>query len=435
MSSLTENSASDRGPPLFPYPGRWAGTLTAISLPLGLILGGVSVNTTLTGSSALLCWGGISAVAAFVLRNQLLREWQLSQRIAARRAETDIDRASVGDAALRTVLDGLDLPILLFDEGRRIGFFNAAIDKLLGPVISGKDLAAAIRNPELLSAADRVLETRHGVTVEFRHHKPVNRLLRARIESLPDLSPGGHNFILMLDDMTDSERMREVRSDFVADVSHELRTPLASVLSIVETLNGAAREDREAQQRFMQILTEQASRMAGIVEDLLSLSRIEMNEHRPPEGVADLGEVVGSIVESARLMAEDRNMTIEVRNTGPVEVIGDSLELSRLFQNLVDNAVKYGDAGSTVVVTIATRDEMGVVSVADRGQGIPREHIPRLTERFYRVDKGRSRAAGGTGLGLAIVKHVVNRHRGRLRVDSRVGEGSTFTVELPRAPG
>jgi len=435
MSSLTGNPPSRDSAPLLPYPGRWAGLLTAVSLPLGLILGGISVNTTLTGSSAMLCWGGISAVAAFILRNQLLREWQLSQQVAARRAETDGNQASAGDAALRTVLDGLDLPILLFDEGRRIRFFNAAVDRLLGPVTSGKDLAAAIRNPELLSAADRVLDTRHGVTIEFRHHKPVNRLLRARIESLPDLSPGGHNFILMLDDMTDSERMREVRSDFVADVSHELRTPLASVLSIVETLNGAAREDPEAQKRFMQILTEQASRMARIVEDLLSLSRIEMNEHRPPEGVAELGEVIGSIVESARLIAEERNMTIEVRNGSPVEVIGDSLELSRLFQNLVDNAVKYGDAGSPVIITISTKDEMGVVSVADHGQGIPREHIPRLTERFYRVDKGRSRAAGGTGLGLAIVKHVVNRHRGRLRVDSMVGEGSTFTVELPRATG
>ncbi|WP_417517068.1 ATP-binding protein [Minwuia sp.] len=435
MSDISRKNPAGEHAPLLPFPARFLTCWSLFVVPCAAIFGGFAANTDVSPRTALLCFAGLAALSAFVIRSLLAAQWRAHSGTVAAVRDTANARAAADDAALRTVLDGLQLPVLLFDDQRRIRFLNLPARDLLGPVSPGKDFATAIRNPEILAAIDRVIRSGSSETVEFRRQQPVSRLLRARIESLPDPGDGTRSFIVMLDDMTDSERMREVRSDFVADVSHELRTPLASVLSIVETLNGAARNDPDAQKRFMVILDEQAKRMARIVDDLLSLSRIEMNEHRPPEGIAELNEVIGGIVESSRLIAGERDMTITVDMPSPCEVAGDSLELSRLFQNLIDNAVKYGEAGTAVSVFGRFVDDTVHVTVQDRGAGIPREHIPRLTERFYRVDKGRSRAAGGTGLGLAIVKHVVSRHRGRLRIESDEGKGSRFTVELPLAPG
>lgn len=423
--------------PLLPYPVRLISSVSVISLPLAAILGGFAANAGVSPGSALLSWCVVTGLCALVIRWHLLREWLSDQQAATRFLPEATSQVAAIDLPFHTVLDSVNLPVLMFDDARQISFGNRAAEAVLGTLVPGKDIATAIRNPEMLSAVDSVMNTGDGMTVEFRRNQPVNRLLHARIEALSPEGGGSsdYSYIVIIDDMTDSERLREVRSGFVADVSHELRTPLAAVLSIVETLNGAAKQDAEAQSRFMVLLEEQASRMARIVDDLLSLSRIEMNEHRPPEGVAELGNVIGSIVESARMLADERGVRIDVQQKEPVTVPGDALELSRLFQNLVDNAVKYGSAESTVVIVVRAADDRAIVSIRDRGAGIEREHIPRLTERFYRVDKGRSRAAGGTGLGLAIVKHVVSRHRGRLKIESDVGKGSTFTVELPLAPG
>lgn len=431
VQSQTQDTVSDR--PLMPYPGRLGLSLAAISLPLAAIFGGFAANASVAPDTALVCWAAMTVLTGLIIRRHLQREWDANDYRRRFPAAAATGQVAADQLPLNSVLDGLDLPVMLFDGDRRISFFNTAAEAVLGTIIPGKDFAAAIRNPEMLAAVDQVMATGNGMTVEFRRQHPVSRLLHARIEGLPSTvqDPKERNFIVMLDDVTDTERMQEVRSDFVADVSHELRTPLAAVLSIVETLNGAARNDPVAQARFMNMLDEQASRMARIVDDLLSLSRIEMNEHRPPEGVAELGNVIGSIVDSTQLMASERDITIVVHQKQSAVVSGEALELSRLFQNLIDNAVKYGHAGSVVDVAIRTQGDTAIVEIADQGAGIEREHIPRLTERFYRVDKGRSRAAGGTGLGLAIVKHVVNRHRGRLRVDSVPGKGSTFTVELP----
>jgi two-component system phosphate regulon sensor histidine kinase PhoR len=422
-------------PPVLPCLQRFLRSLAFIILPLGVVLGGLAANTDVSPRTALLFWVGLSLIVALVLRGHLRREWVATNENPAIVRNPESDNAVVTDAILGTILHEVDMPILLIGNDRRVLFQNRAAVEMFSGSATGNDLSTAIRDPEVLVAADRVIDGGTATTVEFRQNQPVNRLLRARIERLaPPRNTGDRpSFIIMLDDVTDDERMREVRSGFVADVSHELRTPLAAVLSIVETLNGAAREDPAAQARFMVMLDEQARRMSGIVDDLLSLSRVEMNEHRPPDGTSELHEVIVSAAASASLIAAERNVRIIVEGEPQVAVSGDGLELSRVFQNLIDNAVKYGDADTAVTVTLEKRDRTAVISVADRGPGIPREHIPRLTERFYRVDKGRSRAAGGTGLGLAIVKHVVSRHRGRLKIDSTVGEGSTFTVELPLA--
>jgi two-component system phosphate regulon sensor histidine kinase PhoR len=247
---------------------------------------------------------------------------------------------------------------------------------------------------------------------------------------------GGGRAVVVLSDRTRERAVERMRADFVANVSHELRTPLASLIGFIDTLRGPAADDPEAQQRFLGIMGEQAARMNRLIDDLLSLSRIELIEHQPPSGVVDLNELTQRLVAGFEPRLTQRSVTLEVRvPSGLPPVVGDADQLAQVLQNLLDNAVKYGREGGTVRLEIAAvsgRPNV-VMTVADEGAGIPREHLPRLTERFYRVDAGRSRAAGGTGLGLAIVKHIVNRHRGQLLIESEEGVGTTVSVALPQA--
>jgi len=226
-----------------------------------------------------------------------------------------------------------------------------------------------------------------------------------------------------------------MRADFVANVSHELSTPLTSVVGFIETLRGPARGDIDAQDRFLELMEGQSNRMTRIVNDLLSLSRIEMNEHTAPSDDVPLRQIIATVADLLAPQANDRDVVIEL-DLDALEgtVIGHPDELTQLFQNLIENAIKYGGRGSTVRVSAKVVENIASISVIDEGEGIPREHIPRLTERFYRVDTARSREMGGTGLGLAIVKHIANRHRGELTIQSEPGVGSTFTVTLGLSP-
>ena len=233
-----------------------------------------------------------------------------------------------------------------------------------------------------------------------------------------------------------------MRADFVANVSHELRSPLTSLLGFIETLRGPARDDPAARERFLEVMDGQAKRMARLIDELLSLSRVEAEEHLPPDGRVDITNLLYEIGKSLDMRAAARGMKIEIDcDPSLPAALGERDELTLVFRNLIENALNYGRSGTAVTVTASAIERVpssGVpgisISVRDRGDGIAAEHIPRLTERFYRVDKGRSRSMGGSGLGLAIVKHIANRHRGRLTIDSRVAEGSVFTVMLPAAP-
>jgi two-component system phosphate regulon sensor histidine kinase PhoR len=238
--------------------------------------------------------------------------------------------------------------------------------------------------------------------------------------------------LIMMLDITPVLRTEQLRADFVANVSHELRTPLTSLIGFIETLRGPARDDMEAQARFLGIMQEQADRMYRLIADLLSLSRIEMEEHSVPRGRVDLPLIAQKVSDGLAIKARDRNMKVVIEapaNLPPVA--GDEDQLTQVLQNLIDNALKYGEQNTDVHVRAAVNGEMVELSVRDHGQGIPREHLPRLTERFYRVDAARSREMGGTGLGLAIVKHIVNRHRGKLTITSKPSYGSTFTISFP----
>jgi two-component system phosphate regulon sensor histidine kinase PhoR len=237
---------------------------------------------------------------------------------------------------------------------------------------------------------------------------------------------------LILHDLTAIRRGEQMRADFVANASHELRTPLAALSGFIDTLRGHAKDDPVAQENFLEIMSAQAQRMSRLIGDLLSLTRIELNEHVPPVGRVDMEGLVREAVAALEPLAKAETIAVTIAAPrGLPPVAGDRDELVQTLQNLIHNAIKYGREGGHVWITLGLAGEQVSVAVKDDGEGIPAIAVPRLTERFYRVDVKRSRERGGTGLGLAIVKHIVNRHHGRLQIESRQGEGSTFTILLP----
>jgi two-component system phosphate regulon sensor histidine kinase PhoR len=387
------------------------------------------------------------AVPAPELRTALAGELQsgIGALRRAWRSETDGLAAAVGFH--ESLLESLPSPLFLLNGQRRILRANLAAGRIFGRQLQGRDLSAVLRNPVVLDTAEQVLEGNVGADVEFTLGGASERCFRALIEPLSQAGPDGSVAVLTLHDVTALKRMEQMRADFVANASHELRTPLTALLGFIETLRGAAHDDAEARERFLTIMYDQASRMSRLVGDLLNLSRIELNEHSRPVGRADIADVVRRVAEGLELQAGKRRMRIELALAEGLPLVnGREDELEQVFQNLLDNAIKYGREGTPVVVsaqlaassppTMAVRGGKAIaVAVKDRGEGISREHLPRLTERFFRVDTARSRRLGGTGLGLAIVKHLVNRHRGALTIDSVLGEGSTFIVYLPVIDG
>ena len=345
-------------------------------------------------------------------------------------------------AAAEAIIAAVPDPLILLDDRRRVVRANPPAASLVGTIDGPRDLAAVLRNPAVLAAADAVLRGEAARIVDFALTIPIERHLRARFARIDRHSPDGAVAVLTLHDITQLKRAEQMRADFIANASHELRTPLTTLTGFIETLQGPAREDAEARERFLAIMHQQAARMIRLVEDLLSLSRIELNEHVMPQGRVALAPLLSHLADTLELRAGERDMRILLDvPPGLPDIQGDRDELAQVFQNLVDNAIKYGRAGSeiTVAATNGIRrtyagdaSESAFVSIAvrDHGEGIAREHLSRLTERFYRVDTARSREMGGTGLGLAIVKHIVNRHRGFLEIDSILGDGSVFTVFL-----
>ena len=354
------------------------------------------------------------------------------------------DRKQLRDGlnAAQVLFDALPDPLVTLDGHARLVYANAAARKLLSrraglEDLSGRDLSAVIRQPAILEAVADVLSGRPMHTIEFTFADHVDQTFEARVEPIHTESSGDDDAqaLILMRDMTALRRGEKMRADFVANVSHELRTPLTSVVGFIETLRGPARGDIDAQDRFLDLMEGQSNRMTRIVNDLLSLSRIEMNEHTAPSDDVPLRQIIATVADLLAPQANDRDVVIEL-DLDALEgtVIGHPDELTQLFQNLIENAIKYGGRGSTVRVSAKVVENIASISVIDEGEGIPREHIPRLTERFYRVDTARSREMGGTGLGLAIVKHIANRHRGELTIQSEPGVGSTFTVTLGLSP-
>ena len=331
------------------------------------------------------------------------------------------------------LIESVDTPLLIV-RNRRVLLANAAAREVLGQHIQGVDIRLAIRHP---AAAERLTERAPGEAAE-----PITRTELVglgerdrRWEMYTSLLKDGSRLV-RLTDKSDTHAAEQMRVDFVANSSHELRTPLATLLGFLETLqDDTAAEDKVLRTRFIRIMFDEARRMHRLVDDLISLSRIEAERFSLPRESIELLPLVEEVRVNTAHMADEKGSPVQVEVAGfePV-VLGDRSQLLQLLQNLVINGLKYGRSGAPVTVRFEEAGpEMLRMSVIDRGEGIAPEHLPRLTERFYRVDPSRSRAMGGTGLGLAIVKHIVGRHRGRLDIRSKVGEGTAVRVYLPRA--
>ena len=341
------------------------------------------------------------------------------------------------------LIAGLPAPVIVLDRDSRVVAFNGRAATLAPALRRGEPASLALRVPEVVDAIRRVASGAGPQRVEFSERVPVDRWYAAHVMPVEiaegEAGPLTKLTLLSLDDLTPLRRVEEMRADFVANASHELRTPLASLSGFIETLQGPARDDPAARERFLAIMKSQAARMARLIDDLLSLSRVELNAHVHPQTTVDLVSIVRQVADALQMLARDRDVTISIASPPePLMVRGDRDELTRVFENLVENALKYGASGRRVELTLTRSPGPAggdaIVTVRDYGPGIAAEHLPRLTERFYRIDVGQSRAEGGTGLGLALVKHILNRHLGRLTIESSLGAGAVFTVRLGLVP-
>jgi two-component system phosphate regulon sensor histidine kinase PhoR len=351
----------------------------------------------------------------------------------------------VESAAVGAIVAGMPDPAVLLDRAGRVLHLNGAAAQL-APALRQNELAQfALRSPEIIAALREAIATTEARRATYLDHVPVDRWMELIVTpvSVPALFGGTEKCMLMtFHDQTPLRRVEEMRADFVANASHELRTPLAALSGFIDTLQGPAKDDAKARERFLGIMHTQAIRMARLIDDLLSLSRVELSAHVRPDTMVDIVPIIRQVVDGLEPLAKDRQVAIELElPLSTVSIAGDREELLRVFENLIENALKYGASGGKVAVSL-TRAAAGEgsaearVKVRDFGPGIAPEHLPRLTERFYRVDVGDSRAQGGTGLGLSLVKHIVNRHRGRLLIESVPKNGASFTAcfPLPRIP-
>ena len=420
-----------------------------------------------SAAAAVLTAIGVLGVVLWVLTGE--SDLELEEAAAAAEAASSSSAPPAAEPPYALALEGLPDPVMLVaaseaDEtaGPRLLFSNAAAREMFRLQRRGGLLAAAIRNPMVLEAMEEALYGKIESDAVFEGGGALDRIWRAVARPLPAMGDQ-HLALLWMRDETDARRNERMRADFLANASHELRTPLASLTGFIETLRGHAKEDPAARDRFLAIMGYQAERMARLIDDLMSLSRIELNEHIAPSGRVDLAVAASDVLDALSPLLEDRGARVEPRLPPPGQAIvtGDRDQIIQVVQNLVDNAIKYAGPGGTVTVdvsaavpveaAVALRNpnaarlsllnpdrahdrSYGMISVADTGPGIEREYLPRLSERFYRVEGQKSGERAGTGLGLAIVKHIVNRHRGGLAVESAEGEGSVFTAYFPMAP-
>lgn len=336
------------------------------------------------------------------------------------------------------LINSIPIPALVIGQDELIIAANSKVAGLLGPSLVGRNYITALRQPSVLDAIEGCM--REGQDRQSRYLGRDGARETSYLINCSQITAQGNTHVLVcFEDITHVEEAGQMRRDFVANVSHELRTPLTSLMGFIETLRGPARNDPEATDRFLGIMQGETARMERLVKELLTLSRVEDQERVRPTQKVDICATLRSVMHSLRPLADEKNVQIDMQlPEAALMVTGDADQLVQVFTNLVENAIKYGGSGKPVSVIArfnahasSVRGAAVVVQVIDQGPGIEPYHLPRLTERFYRVDNHRSRDMGGTGLGLAIVKHIVNRHRGRLKMDSDLGKGSEFKVILP----
>ena len=376
--------------------------------------------------------GWVLLVSAILARRQ--QPVQVDKPVAVKEPDPPFDPLP----QVAATLGALDMPAFVLGSDAAVLFQNKSAERAFGTIAPGTHITARLRSPGILDMVRETITTGEPNQIEHSERLPSERVYILRIAPIAPVrvaGPGpeaGQLYLLSFRDVSELRSIDRMRSDFVANASHELRTPLASLRGFIETIQGPARNDPKAQERFLGIMFDQATRMSRLVDDLLSLSRLEVKSHIAPDQSVDLRPLLGHVRDSLLPLAGDLGVDIRMHlPEGRVEVLGDRDELVQVFENLIENACKYGQEGKVVDVYLRNNASEPVeVSVIDRGPGIPAEHVPRLTERFYRVSVADSRSKKGTGLGLAIVKHILTRHRARLIVKSEIDKGTTFTVRF-----
>jgi len=407
---------------------RWRNRVVIVAA--AIVFGGFVAVGAISPAYGLL--GFVILVLAALLANRATEE--------AVRLARPVAVAERSGEPLEAVIAGVPDPVIALDRNGRVLTLNESARSLAPALRQGEPVSLALRMPELIEAIGRAYATADEQRVEYSERVPVDRWFEVIVKpvrrepklDMPDL------VLMTFHDLTPLRRVEEMRADFVANASHELRTPLAALSGFIDTLQGPAKEDVKARERFLAIMHAQATRMARLIDDLLSLSRVELSAHVRPDTSVDLVPIIRQVADGLEPLARERQVEIDIElPETPVMIAGDSEELLRLFENLIENALKYGASGGRVIVSL-TQAASGEgtpeirVLVRDFGPGIAPEHLPRLTERFYRVDIGDSRSQGGTGLGLSLVKHILNRHRGRLLIESVPKNGATFTACFPQ---
>ncbi len=407
------------------FRARFYGRLLLL-LAIGLVLLTAIGTQLMTGLAGLVCFIAVAVVTL------LVPDTAEQDRRASTTAAT-VETALV--EATRMFAEALPDPCIIIDRRSVVIHTNSAAQSYFPGVTVGGPIAFTLRNPTLLNAIEtaRVQGTQQ---VELHQSIPTETWYRTTIAPLGELGEGSEGILVItLQSLTESRRLDSLRTDFVANASHELRTPLTSLVGFIDTLLGPAANDREARERFLNIMRGQAARMSKLIDDLLSLSRIEMRQHVRPSAKVTLNSLIREVCEGLQKLAEDAGAPLVITiPPEPVVITGDRDELYEVLENLIDNAIKYGADGGSIEVSLSTSPGRqgfdALVSVTDHGAGVAQEHVPRLTERFYRVDAESSRKKKGTGLGLAIVKHIVTRHHGLMLIRSQPGQGTRVEVFL-----
>jgi two-component system phosphate regulon sensor histidine kinase PhoR len=419
--------------PILPWPWSWWDRIVraryALAVPasvlFGLVLFGLLTPWPAIGAFLLLATGILIDLDDFFTRRPSV-------------PVPEIAKPLVADWLIESIIAGVPDPVVVLEHEGQVLASNDPARAIASGLTRGSPVWFALRITEVLDAVRAAVKTGETQHQEFMQRVPTDRWMEVVVVpvTLPESIAGRRGVVIVtLHDLTPLRRVEEMRADFVANASHELRTPLASLSGFIDTLQGPARNDEAARERFLAIMKQQATRMARLIDDLLSLSRIELKAHIQPTQSVDLAAIVRQVADGLQPLARDRGVEVAIDAAATTRVHGDRDELIRLFENLIENALKYGASGGRVDIML--RHEPGddgtqaVVAVRDYGPGIAPEHLPRLTERFYRVDTAGSRAQGGTGLGLALVKHILARHRGRLVIESVLGQGATFTARMP----
>jgi len=394
--------------------------------------------------AALVMFGNVAPIHALLVFVSIigaaLVPWQL--RDVAVPIDVMSEHHANQSAVAEALIEGMPDAAVLLDRAGRVLHFNEAAEQLVPAIRRNEPVQFVLRSPEIVAVLRQTMANLEPRRTTYLDQVPINRWTELIVTPVPvPTAVGGtDHFILMtFHDLTPLRRVEEMRADFVANASHELRTPLAAVTGFIDTLLGPAKDDEKARERFLGIMRTQAGRMAHLIDDLLSLSRVELRTHVRPEKVIDLVPIIREVSDGLESLSLERDVRIDVSLPDqPVQVLGDRDEVLRLFENLIENGLKYGASGDRVEVTlVSASNPEGApewrISVRDYGPGIAPEHLPRLTERFYRINAGDSRAQGGTGLGLSLVKHILTRHRGRLLIESVSGKGATFIACFPQS--